>query len=71
MEGILSVTLIIEGAIIFLGFIGALIWVLSSKNRRKEYYVCPECGYRHSSNHLPQIYVCPQCKKETPVNEFR
>jgi len=49
-----------------LGWIGALIWAVSSKMSEPEiFYTCPRCGYKNKLNQKVKLYVCPQCKSET------
>ncbi len=50
-----------------LGWIGALIWAVSSPDKGVQYQ-CPKCGYVHALNQEVKIFVCPQCKNEANVN---
>lgn len=48
-----------------LGWIGALIWAVSSDTAQRGWvYTCSKCGYKNELNQKVKIYVCPQCKTE-------
>jgi predicted RNA-binding Zn-ribbon protein involved in translation (DUF1610 family) len=52
-----------------LGWIGAIIWAVSSKRQEPEFiYTCSKCGYKSNLNQKVKLFVCPQCKYETQYN---
>jgi len=69
-EGILLLNLFLGWT--FLGWLGALIWAVSSETEQQRWtYTCPKCGFKNELNQKVRIYVCPQCKTETVENSER
>ena len=64
VDGIILLNLFMGWTI--LGWLGALIWAVSSPSKNGEYiYKCPKCGYKSTLDQKVRIYVCSQCRTET------
>ena len=66
-QGILLLNLFLGWTV--LGWIGALIWAVSSETEQQGWiYTCSKCGFKNELNQKVRIYVCPQCKTEAEYN---
>jgi predicted RNA-binding Zn-ribbon protein involved in translation (DUF1610 family) len=51
-----------------LGWLGALIWAVSSPETIYGWkYVCNKCGYVKILDQEVTLFVCPQCRHETAI----